>query len=146
MLRSLDARFIEVETRLYVTQYFDYKKVIWIEEGRVSFWGYFVYTLFPIIIGIIISFPYDFSKVKIEKFNVSKFIIQGIPALVIAIPWGIPVFAFMDIYTINLIESSIFDSFLDFSSKLNTYSVIAGVWFGKILVDSIFLKNNTSTI
>ena len=122
-------------------QYMEYVKRIIGRTFSVPMSGVVVIFLFPILIGFVISMPSEFRKVNIANMNWNKLLIQGIPALVIAIPWNMLLMALMSLLNITTLNLG---QIIILHSRFGPYYVIAGVWFGKVLADCMWQNVNNS--
>ncbi len=140
MIKNLIVSVLVIIILIGTTKYLNYIDAISRQTfiRSSSFTVFFVNLFSPILIGVIITIPFG-KKLKKNKFNWSKFLIQGIPALIIAIPWNRFLFTIGTKFHITThLGPNFFTSFLNIHTSLRNYSLIAGVWFGKVLIDSIF--------
>ncbi|MDW7675246.1 MAG: hypothetical protein SCK28_11995 [Bacillota bacterium] len=119
-------------------KYITYARIIASRTFSAPISGIVVSFLFPILIGFVISFPTEFRKAKVTYFNWNKFLIQGVPALVLAIPWSGFIMVFMSLINATTLNLSILGKIAMWHSSLGLYYVIAGVWFGKVLADCMW--------
>ncbi|KQL37451.1 hypothetical protein [Psychrobacillus sp. FJAT-21963] len=93
-------------------------------------------SIFPVLFGLLLRLPKLIIEIKNKKqwaFDWIKFITVGIPSLYISM---LPLLAF---YTTNLFFSKAFILLGD-----TTFTSIAGIVFGYVLLDSL-KSNNSST-
>jgi len=90
--------------------------------------------IIPIILGVVISYP--LPNGNRGTFDWIKFLIQGFPALILAIPLQYAIFALMQVMDIGNIDFGAFNKVIVLQSQNLVFHAAFGVWFGKVLVES----------
>lgn len=102
---------------------------------------FFLVLFIPIIFGFSVNFPFNlFKKIEKKKFNWQKFIIQGIPALILAIPLAHLLEGLMLAFHLRQLDLGILTKFIYSQTKINLFHTMAGVWFGKVVSESLVME------
>lgn len=97
--------------------------------GNMGYW--ITIIIIPILFGALLALPSLIQRWKTGRgFNLVRVIVQGIPALVFAVP----ALFFMVLFDMERISLAPWERMKAFAPFI-TY--LAGVWFGKVMVDSI---------
>lgn len=102
---------------------------------------FFLVLFIPIIFGFSVNFPFNlFKKTQKKKFNWQKFIIQGIPALILAIPLAHLIEGLMLAFHLRQLNLGILNNFIYSQTKITLFHTMAGVWFGKVVSESFVME------
>lgn len=106
-------------------------------------WAMFAKFIFPIFFGFLISLPIKLhnSEGKLS-FDWAKFIFQGIPALILALPFTYFIFGYMYLRGINSFDLGIFNRFFHFQGREFFLNAMASVWFGKVVAECFGVEKN----
>lgn len=129
--------------RTYAKEYMD-------TNFKLSVWGTVVGMIIPILFGVVISLKTKEGNKGPRKIDWPKLIIQGLPAFLLGIPWNNVIFAAMELLHIQNLDLGIFNNLMVqlaiYQSKISS---IAGVWLGKVLLESFYygqeLKDHQDT-
>ncbi len=100
--------------------------------------------LFPVFFGFFISLPIKKSDNSKLTIFWPKLLLQGIPAFILGIPFDALIFLYLRLTGINHVNTGILTYPFHFQSQFALLNMTFGVWFGKILCESILWPNSNN--
>lgn len=96
----------------------------------------------PIIFGFVISLPLRKSNSNRVNIDWPKLLIQGIPAFCLGFQFQSLISVYMRIFNKTSLDLGVFNYLLMLQSQIPILNNMFGVWFGKILAESLRLPES----